>query len=376
MANLFVVFTPLQVVIAQQIIVQEKLVDNVMLESFFPGYSHFLEIYQIIRNDELWSKIIPFANWASWDYEGIQILKHFSEVRKNSKEIITLLQANSIETLYLADFQNQTNRFTCFWLTKLGYKVVFFEEGYSHYIPRVASPPSDCFAHSVYERLLDWCYYLPFYHIKFAKWRCYPNMDYHGLPMHLRYSIIPGIHHESYDRQLHYTPMMSSKLQKYIDEEIDNITKEKILLLTDPMTEVLQPQYKHLYFDTIQEVLSDDSNRHIFIKFHPRDSKDDREKTIYLMKSLGCRFTILGKRINIPVEFYLESTKFSEVLFFNTSTYFYNGYLFPKTTFVKLLPILHQKCLEHHASDLRQMELLLARLNDKEKCTILESSNG
>lgn len=363
MANLFVVFTPLQVVIAQQIIVQEKLKDNIMLESYFPGYSQFLDIYQLIRNDELWSKIIPFDNWASWDHNGIQILKHFSDVRKRSKEIKDILQANKIDVVYLADFQNQTNRFTCFWLTKLGYNVIFFEEGYSHYIPRVASPPSNSFIHSVFERMLDWCYYMPFYHIKFAKWRCYPNRDYHGLPMYLRYSIIPGIHHEPYDKILHYTPMISQKLRTFIDDEIEGTKDDKILLLTDPMTEVLQPRYKFLYFDTIRESLSEDINKHIYIKFHPRDSKDNRDKTINIIKALGCKYTVLGERINIPVEFYLQSTNFSKVLFFNTSTYFYNGYLFPETTFVKLLPVLYKKCLEHKAPSLKQMKLIVDKIN-------------
>lgn len=362
MANLFVVFTPLQIVIAQQIIVQEKLEDNIMLESCISGYYHFFEIYKLIRNDELWSKIIPFENWASWDHEGIDLFKNHSEVRKRSNEIISILQANNIEIVYLADFQNQTNRFTCFWLTKLGYKVVFFEEGYSHYIPRVAYSPANSFAHSVYERLLDWCYYMPFYHIKFAKWRCHPNRDYHGLPMYLRYSIIPGIHHEPYDRQLRYTPMISTKLQKFINEEIESISDEKILLLTDPMTEVLQPKYKYLYFDTIKEYLSGCSNVHIYIKFHPRDSKEERETTIKIMKSLGCKYSILGERVNIPVEFYLQSTKFSKILFFNTSTYFYNGYLFPKATFVRLLLVLYQKCIESHVPDTRQMKLIVEKL--------------
>lgn len=359
MANLFVIFTPLQIVVAQQIIVQEKLDDNIMLESYLPGYSHFLEIYQLIRNDELWSKIIPFDNWASWDHEGIDLFKNYSEIKKKSKEIISILQTNNVDTVYLADFQNQTNRFTCFWLTRLGYKVVFFEEGYSHYIPRVVNPPSESFAHSIYERVLDWCYYMPLYHIKFAKWRCYPNRDYHGLPMYRRYSIIPGIHHEPYDRQLYYTPIMSSKLEGVVKEEIDNIGDDKILLLTDPMTEVLQPQYKYLYFDVIRDFLSDDTNKHIYIKFHPRDSKDDRGTIINLIKTLGCKYTVLGERINIPVEFYLQSTNFSEVLFFNTSTYFYNGYLYPKTTFIKLLPVLYSKCLENNVPDVRQMKLIV-----------------
>ena len=156
--------------------------------------------------------------------------------------------------------------------------------------------------------------------------------------------------------------MTSPKLRKYIDEEIDNNAEERILLLTDPMTEILQPQYKFLYFEAIKDYLSGCLDTHIYIKFHPRDSKEDRNATTNIMKSLGRNFSVLGERINIPVEFYLQSTTFSKVLFFNTSTFFYNGYLFPKTTFVKLLPLLYQKCIEGHVPDTRQMKLILDML--------------
>ena len=364
MANLFVVFTPLQVVIAQQIIRQEKLSDNVMLESYIDNFVHFLDIYEMIKIPEMWSKIIPFEQWPCWDFAGTELLKNVIIVKKRSKEIKKILEDNNIDTVYLADYQNQTNRFTCVWLANQGYKVVFYEEGYSHYIPRKAYLPPQNILHDVYEKMLDIFYYQPLYHVNFAEWRCYPNKDYHGLPISARYSVIPDRHHEPYDKLLECEPMVSPKLQAYINEELDNSDEKKILLLTDPMTEVLRPQYRYLYFETISDALEEYKDERIVVKFHPREFEKDREVTLKLIKDKNMKCSILGQRINIPVELYLQNCQFDVILFFNTSTYFYNGFLFPKAKFVKLLPLLHKKCIGKKVPCLEQMETLIKYIGD------------
>ena len=364
MANLFVVFTPLQVVIAQQIIRQEKLSDNVMLESWWDGYSHFGEIYKLITIDELWTKSLFFKNWASWDYSNVDLFKNALKIRKRYRELTKILKDNKIDTLYLADFQNQTNRFSCVLFAHLGYRVVFYEEGYSHYIPRPFVSPPGTLMHNVYEKILDFCYFRPLYHIDFASWRCCPNKDYHGLPITLRYSVIPHKHHEPYDRVLKCVPMISLKLQTFINEELKMTGKKQVLLLTDPMTEVLQAQYRHLYFETISDTLDKYTNEHIIVKFHPRDNAKDNETILELIKNKGLKFSVLGERINIPVELYLQNCHFEEILFFNTSTFFYNGYLFPKHRFVKLLHVLYNKCITNRVPNLNQMEILLHNIGD------------
>lgn len=359
MANLFVVFTPLQIVIAQQIIRQERLSDNLLMESWWDGYSHFKDIYDLTIINELWAKRLIYKNWACWDNEGADLFRNAIKIKKKANEIERLLLENNIDTIYLADFQNQTNRFTCVWLANQGYKIVFFEEGYSHYVPRPSWAPSKTLVHGAYEKLLDVFYYQPLYHINFAEWRCYPNKDYHGLPISTRYSVIPDIHHEPYDKLLKCEPMVSPKLQEYINDELVFADGKKVLLLTDPMTEVLQPQYRHLYFETISDALDNYREGCIVVKFHPREFLSARETTLNLIKDKGLKYSVLGQRFNIPVELYLQNCKFDEILFFNTSTYFYNGYLFPKAKFVKLLPLLYEKCKKDTAPNLEQMESLL-----------------
>ena len=364
MANLFVVYTPLQLLIAQQIVRQEKLTNNLLLESYFVGHKHFLDIFELTKIESCWDKTIIFDhNFAFWDFGGAKLLKNHSIIKKNYNEIKSILVDNHVKNIYLADFQNQSCRFTDVLFTNQGYNVIFFEEGYSHYIKRPGTI-DDSISAKIKNFLIDTFYYLPIFHVKFAKWRSNPNRPYKGLPIYQRYSVIPGFHNEPYDKRLYCEPMVSEKLKSYLLANLnDNPLEKRVLLLSDPMTEVLRKQDRHYYFEILKESLGQiKSDEVLFIKYHPRDKEADRKKTEELVSSLNINFKVLSQEINVPIEYYLQFFKFSRIFFFNTSTYFYNGLLFPKTEFVKLLPVLHKKCLDNHVEHLEQMELLLDKM--------------
>ena len=118
------------------------------------------------------------------------------------------------------------------------------------------------------------------------------------------------------------------------------------------------------FFDNRSKALEKYKDEYLVVKFHPREFEKDREATLNLIKDKGLNYSVLGQRINIPVELYLQNCQVDEILFFNTSTYFYNGFLFPKAKFVKLLPLLHKKCIENNVPCLEQMETLIKYIGD------------
>lgn len=366
MAKLFVVATPLQMLVAQQLIRQEKIKDAVLLESSFAGFNSFQPSYDVCRIDGLWSKRLkPIMDFPSWDSQGINLSRSAQKTYNRYKDFRKLLCDNNIDTIYLADYQNQTYRFMTEVLTHDGYKVCFFEEGYSHYVPRVGKVNSGLVA-KLKELFLDIFYYLPFYHIRFAKWRNNPNRPYEGLHIFKRYSIVPGFHCKDYDERLYCEPMISEKLTGILKEAVEEDDKNLVLLLTDPMTEVLSSDYKYLYYEVLKNSLADiNSDYIVYLKFHPRDTEEARQKTIELVKSLGLNFRILSTKVNIPVEYFLIGSKFEEIFFFNTSTYFYNGYMFPKCNFHQLLPELLNLCILHGApsASIEQISLLIEKMN-------------
>lgn len=367
MSSLFVLSTPLQMLTSQQLIRQENITDAILLESSFSGYDSFQPSYDVCRIDNLWSKRLePVLDFPSWDSHGINLCKTALITFKRYNELKRLLHEHNVDTIYLADYQNQTYRFMTEVLTHDGYKVCFFEEGYSHYVPRVSKINSGFIA-KLKELILDTCYYLPFYHIRFAKWRNNPNRPYDGLHIFKRYSIVPGFHSKEYDERLYCEPMMSEKLADILSDAIEEVDGKKlVLLLTDPMTEVLRPDYKYLYYEVLKRSLASiKSDSVLYLKFHPRDKEEDRRKTIELIKSLRLNYRILSTKVNIPVEYFLLGSKFEEILFFNTSTFFYNGYMFPKCEFRQLLPELQNLCIQYGApsTDIQQINMLIEKMN-------------
>lgn len=367
MSSLFVLSTPLQMLTSQQLIRQENITDAILLESSFSGYDSFQPSYDVCRIDSLWSKRLePVLDFPSWDSQGVNICKTALKTFKRYKSFKKLLRDNNIDTIYLADYQNQTYRFMTETLTRDGYKVCFFEEGYSHYVPRVGKVNFG-FVAKLKELVLDICYYLPFYHVRFARWRNNPNRPYEGLNIFKRYSIVPGFHNKDFDRRLYCEPMISEKLTDILKDAIgEDDDKKLVLLLTDPMTEVLSSDYKCLYYEVLKKTLADvNSNYILYLKFHPREKEADRQKTIELVKSLGLSYRILSTKVNIPVEYFLIESKFEEIFFFNTSTFFYNGYMFPKCRFRQLLPELLSLCIQYGAPSacIEQISSLIEKMD-------------
>jgi len=340
MAKLFVVATPFQLLVAQQVVQQEGFKDAVLLESYVGIHRDMLRSYEVCRIDSLWVKRLHSVGaFPSWDNGGVDLLHTAHVTMHRYRKIRRILEDNNVDSIFLADYQNQTYRFMTILFARLGYKMCFYEEGYSQYVIRPYVIARGVRA-KLKELFLDGLYYLPLYHIKFAYWRNSPNRPYYGLPIYRRYSIVPGLLKEVYDVQLHCKTMLSEKLKAFLKHEMpDNKAIKKVLLLTDPMSEVLPKQFRYLYFNELEKAFTClDKETTLYIKYHPRDTLEDRKKTEALASQKGVKFKVISSEVNIPVEYFLQAVDFESILFFNTSTYFYNGYLFPKKLFHSLLP--------------------------------------
>ena len=359
MGNLFFVFTPLQLFVAQQIIRQERLEDNVMLKGFVSGNEHFLNVYEKMKIDELWQKEILFDNIAKWNGDRVRSISDIKFTYSNYKKIKQILKENNIKTIYLGEVLNQACRFTAVVFHHQGHKIAFFEEGTSHYVDRPYIDDNSLW-HKTKMGILDSLYFLPFYHVRFAAWNSNPNCSYEQLPMDYRYSMIP-YHHKPFDRILHVKPMFSEKLKEYV---LSNIKPEegehRVMLMTDPLRELMPKEYLYLYFDTIRECIEGiNDNQFLYIKFHPREIQSSRDKILEIARESGKKYKVLSDEVNICVEYYLQMFHFEKIFFFNAATYFYNGYAFPKMDFVKLMPVVYKKCQKAGVKNLSYMENML-----------------
>lgn len=359
MGNLFFVFTPLQLFVAQQIVRQERLTDTVLVQSVLDDNTHFMKVFDMMRIDSLWNKVLNFTDFAIWNGSRVRSLSTIKNTYRNFKRIKQILKENNIGTIYLGEILNQACRFTDVVFHHQGYKIAFFEEGTSHYVNRPYVEDKSL-SHIIKIRLLDAFYFKPFYGVRFAEWNSNPNRPYDDLPIDKRFSIIP-FHHKPYDVLLKIKPMLTEKLRQYI---LSNVSSEegehRMMLLTDPLRELLPQEYLYLYFDTIKECIAQmAADVVLYVKFHPRELQTSRNKILEIVKASRVRFAVLSDEVNICVEYYLQMFHFEKIFFFNAATYFYNGYAFPKMEFVKLMPELYRKSKEAGVENLTYMENLL-----------------
>lgn len=350
---------PFQLFVAQQVIRQEGLKDCILIEGYRNLFPQFVETYNLIKIDELWKQVIYFEDIAAIDHEELPFFEGCKRAYQNVKRFKQIITENDIEYIYLGEIRNQALRFICKLSAHWGCKVRYFEEGTSHY--RVLNKKdNNSFINNCKIILSDIFYYLPFYHIRFGKWRYNSLRQIVELPIDKRYNIVNGYNDESFDVKLSIEPMLSKKMCKYIDETIVDKNERLTLLMTDPVSEFIGSDNMDLYYETIRDkLMSMNQNTKIYIKFHHREPEEQKKRTLEIVGAYGINYEVLAPNINIPVEYYLQNCNIKEVLIFNASTYVYNGTIFPQINFTKLLPALHKKLNDRGNVDLRKFETFM-----------------
>lgn len=360
MGNLFIVFMPFQLFVAQQIIKYKNLKNNILVLGYNVP-SMFSSIYDMICINELWDKKIDFYDIAIWTGGRTKSYKDVKNAYDNYKKLKYIINENNVGSIYVGEILNESNRFNIVLFSHQGYKVSVFEEGSSHYVER-AIKKNNSLKMRIKVFLHDFLYYLPIYHVKFAKYRYNYGIDANELPIYRRYSIVPGYFNEPYDEVLPVIKLSSKKLDDYLNGSIENSTRDKLLFISQPRYD--NPKLEQCCFDVVKCFFSSiTTDKIVYIKFHPREKEYARNRIKGIFAELGFNYKVLSEDINIPVEYYLQMYKFEKLVLFDSSTYFYNGYIYPKTQIVSLLPQLYVMCKEKNIGDIRLMENYMKRMN-------------
>lgn len=353
----------MELLVAQQIIRQENLKDNVMLYGFISDASQFREIYSLICIDELWSSKIEMEQVPSWSVISRKhLFRDCRRVYANYKAINDIIRRCHIDTLYLGDVKNASCQLAAMSFHKRGLKIVFFEEGAGHYIMNSDYGKSGSFFDKLYAVIIDTFYYLPLFKCNYGYVIYWKGFNLRDLPMDLRYSIVP-FYREPYDRLLKVRPMLSERLKAFIKEETRNIdTQNSVLLLTSPFYYDGINDNPNPYIKTIVDyatALGKDDTLHI--KFHPRELDSVKKAIMSKLDALNISFTVIGERVRIPVEYYLQYLHYHTIVVFLCSTEFYNGYLFPKTKFVSIMEDYYNNCVEGGLTHLEGIKALISK---------------
>ena len=324
MKNAFFIHTPLQLFVAQQIIRQEGLAGNILIYSYVEGNEHFLKIYDMIKIDEYWDKCVFNKNLPVIGNVLLHNpLRSYIEVQKLKK----YFKKEKISSLYISDIKNISCCFYSFIFNRMNVKINIYEEGSSHYSDQLIN--RNTFKNLTAIFFLDYFYYLPFYSFRFGKYIFHTNKISNDkvLPINIRYNILPYFS-ENYDKRLVVEPLFSSKTNDYLEYEINQCKKynESPLLLTQPFDD---NDNEDVVIKTIDKYISSYFNySHLFIKFHPRDKMEFKNKIIEILNNNNIEYTVLGKEYNIPIEYYLQKELFNVIINFFSSVVMYNGYMY------------------------------------------------
>ena len=346
MANLFFIHTPLQLLVAQQIIHQCNLVNNIMLYGYVGNNRQFFDIYNLTTIDGMWSKKIRFDNISTWaEFHQIKyFIQDAYHTFQNYRKLKSIIRSNDVDAVYLSDINNESYKLTAVLQKRNKLKICFFEDGTSHYHFSPNPYVIDSTKNRIISHMMDIFYFIPVFGLKWGRVLRSVDLPFDQIPVDTRYSLIP-FYHESYDVLIHYTSLISQDLKKYIQDDIDGFDTEKsILFLTQPVYEAICAE-KTEYLEIVDRYMKSLTTDHvIFLKFHPREKESTRKKITEIINNNSIPYKIIAEKINVPVEYYLQYVKFKEIVTFFTSTAYYNGYLFPYTKFVYLIEPYYDLC--------------------------------
>lgn len=337
MGNLFVVSTPFQLFVAQQIIGQENLVDNILVL----GYGrHNEDTYCLMIIPDYW-KVIKYI-----EYIAEINVKHPFQLINIHWSIHKICSLYKIKNVYLGDINRLAYKLIAIKYSKKGYNIIYFEEGSSHYFYYPLSYPRNGIIYHVIAFLLDILLFFPLFHFGCGRFLLYKSLSWEKLPIYARYSICPYYIYV-YDKQLKIHEIFSEKLLEYISGDLKNIQHikniPKVLFLDQPFYQETSGRKNQflkiselIYMQIIDEYLIDNKIKYFIIKFHPRTELHIKNKIIYLLEQYQIQYEILSPKYLIPVEYYLQKADFDEIVTFLSSTILYNGLIYRKLKVVLL----------------------------------------
>lgn len=360
MANLFFIHTPFQLFVAQQLIHQEKSVDNIMLYGFVGSNSQNLEAYNLMTIPEFWKERILMENVAEWAvHEKRHPIKSSKKILDRYNCIINILRNNNIDTVFLSDINNFSQKFLARILHDKGVRIVFFEEGTSNYNfnnnPRNRLRWKNLFIAFIF----DYTFFLPKFGFRFAHWRFVEDQPLDMVPIDEWYNIIPNPLAKDKSKRLRIEKLFSNRLKSFIEEQLFDIgdSIKNTLYVSSPYYDVYYEK-NDKYGITLRVLRNYIIKEHItslFVKYHPRDHKDFKIKFEQMLEVLNVRYFIISSEVNIPMEYYLQYLAFKKIVCIYSSVGIYNGYIYDKTEVDYLLKDFYEECCKRKVANLESL---------------------
>ena len=149
-----------------------------------------------------------------------------------------------------------------------------------------------------------------------------------------RYSIINAFH-EEYDEKLPISKKIPLKIRQVVLNDIKGLQNidynEMLLYISSPVYEEFGSEGVEVFFTFLSVKLDLYSDKTIFvIKYHPRDTEQFKQRFQKELSKRSINYIVIGKFVNIPLEYYLQCFDFDKMITFLSSVSFYNGIIYKR----------------------------------------------
>ena len=368
--NLFLIHTPFQLFVAHQIINYKGLKDNMALFGYVGSNRQFYDIYDYMEIKGIFIKSFKFDNLETWALAKLHNpLRCIKDIRENYSFLKSIISDYGVRNLYIGDINNFSCRFCAYMFGKQSIRIIFYEEGSSHYEYQRHVFKFNKVINNLLTKFYDYFLYEPVMGCNYAQWRFKEDIPYEMLPIFIRYSIL-DIFHEEYDEQIKVNLLLPPKVKQHIESEIQRINivnTESFLYISSPIFEEFGQLGYKLFLDFLNEYFDNTIGLHVFVKYHPRDTDKFKQDFENILKNKKITYTILSNTINIPLEYYLQVIHFSKMITFLSSVSFYNGYIYPYTKIEDLAMDYLQLCAKNNIPNIDMYINLYRKLSEKKE---------
>lgn len=329
MANLFVVHTPLCLFVAQNIIRQENLKDNILLIRKHEDSKGFDEGYRLLKIPEYWSDARTLEDSRKWKSNPIKTSITYIS---NERKLMRLIKELHVTQIFYGDLNDLRYRLEFLRMKSLGIRVSLYEEGMSHYIiQEYLSNKKIVYASILFDSLIRF----PILCLSYLKYRNLEIFDFIQKIISTRYSILPQMNPTPMDKVLKIKKNYSQELSRVIEttrkslEEININNAELVLYASQPLFN--RPHVcDHIIKQVISNVLCSKKeflkDKLIVIKHHPRETQKDKIEIQRIFKDNGLNYCVLQTHQAVPLEVFLQSIRFNSLIAYSSSCIAYSGY--------------------------------------------------
>lgn len=346
--NLFFVHTPIQLIIAQNLVSKLNLKHNYLVLGYTGVLGKdFYSTYDTLLIDSLWDKKYDLGDILHGVIDIKSYFKCVKNFRKFNTRLVEIISDKSFTDIYFGDINHYAYLFIAEKYKK-NRRFYFFEEGLSHYSTytlRKKFEPS--FFVSIKSLILNLNYY--FYGVFNFSDYYYSTKDV-VLKFNLieKFSIISnGL---STYKFVPFSFQVSDKLNQILEIELENINNtigKRILYLSTTSTiEFTKPEEDEKKMLDIIFNSFDRLSTTVLLKFHPKDIAEKKDFVRKYFNSRGIKYFEVLENYKLPIEVIYDKFRPDLIVGYDSSSLLYGQVMQSSAKVVSMLPYL----LEYYSS--------------------------